>query len=230
MMLFGQWASLIPMPTLAAILVLVAYNMGEWHLFRGLLRAPRSDVLVLLTTFLLTVLVDLIAAIEVGVVLAALLFTKRMAEVAEAGFVTVGSEAKRTPRIHDTVGSAESAIDADAVANLHVPDDVEVFEIAGPFFFGAAEKFKAAMGRIERKPRVLILRMRHVPVVDSTGIHALEELFEKTRRDGTALVLSGVRPLPLRTLQRAGLVQRIGIENVHGNIHTALARALEIRG
>src|SRR5207244_7517719 len=147
---FGRWAGLIPMATLAAILVVVAYRMSEWRTFLSEFRAPKSDVAVLLATFLLTVLVDLTVAIEVGMVLAAFLFMRRMAEVTNINVLT--------HEFRDPVDDFER--DPNAVRRRVVPEGVEVYEINGPFFFGAAEMFKDRLGRISGKPKVLILRMR----------------------------------------------------------------------
>lgn len=207
MLLFGRWVALIPMATLAAILTVVALNMGEWRLFKTILRASRGDVLVLLTTFLLTVLTDLILAIEVGVVLAALLFTKRMADISEVEELS-------------TSNGSPDTVDA--------PDGVEIFDIQGPFFFGAADKFKSALHIVGRTPRVLILRLRHVPTIDSTGLHALEDVLDKTRREHTLLVLSGVQPRLLAVLRRSGLTERVGDENILPDIESAVVRAREV--
>ncbi len=159
---FGRWAGLVPLATLAAILVVVAFHMSEWRTFGAELRAPKSDVAVLLTTFLLTVLVDLTVAIEVGMVLAAFLFMRRMAEVTNISVFT-----------HEfTDPKDDFETDPNAVRRRTVPDGVQVYEISGPFFFGAAEMFKDRVGRIAGKPKVLILRMRHVPAIDSTGLQS----------------------------------------------------------
>ena len=216
MLFFARWASLIPMATLAGILVVVAYNMSEWRMFARLLRSPRSDVMVLLAVFGLTVLVDLTVAIQVGVVLAALLFMRRMAQVSEAGFITTELDARVRPR-----GPGESG-------GLVVPKGVEVFEINGPFFFGAAEKFRHALSEVAGAPSVLILRMRRVPAMDATGMCALEDVFEKARQEGTTLVLSGVNDQPRQVLANSGLLDRIGEANVVSRIDEALARAGEL--
>jgi hypothetical protein len=148
---FGKWAALIPLATLAAILVVVSYHMSEWRTFRSELTAPKSDVAVLLTTFSLTVLVDLTVAIEVGMVLAAFLFMRRMAEVTNVSLVT--------RELADEPENDEDD-DPNSVRRRDVPPGVEVFEISGPFFFGAAEQFKDTLGQVAKKPRVLIIRMR----------------------------------------------------------------------
>ena len=220
MLFFGRWAELIPMATLAAILVVVAYHMSEWRTFRSELRAPKSDVAVLLATFLLTVLVDLTVAIEVGMVLAAFLFMRRMAEVTNIQVLT--HEFQEPPDDYEK--------DPNWVGRRAVPDGVEVYEINGPFFFGAAEMFRDRLGQLARKPRVLILRMRHVLAIDSTGLHALRDLVERGRRDGTLVVLSDVHAQPVVAISRAGLYEEMGEANVHGNLDDALNRAREYMG
>src|SRR2546426_11149859 len=177
---FGRWAGLIPLATLAAILVVVAFHMSEWRTFLSEFRAPKSDVAVLLTTFLLTVLVDLTVAIEVGMVLAAFLFMRRMAEVTNISVLT--------HEFADPVDDFEH--DPNAVRNRVIPEGVQVYEITGPFFFGAAEMFKDRVGRIAGKPKVLIVRMRHVPAIDSTGLHALRGPAHRSQRHGTVAVLT----------------------------------------
>jgi SulP family sulfate permease len=218
---FGRWAALIPLATLAAILVVVAFHMSEWRTFVGELRgAPKSDVAVLLTTFLLTVLVDLTVAIEVGMVLAAFLFMRRMAEVTNISALT-----------HEfTEPWDDFETDPNWVGRRAVPPGVEVYEISGPFFFGAAETFKDRLSQIARKPRVLILRMRHVPAVDSTGLHALRDLVRRSRREGTLVILSDVHAQPVVALERSGLYDELGEDNVTGNLDDALNRAREHLG
>lgn len=223
MLFFGKWASLIPMPTLAAILIFVAYNMSEWHLFLGIARSsPRSDVAVLLLTFLLTVLIDLTVAIQVGVVLAAFLFMRRMALTTQVGFVTNG--------IIDDEDEELAQRDPNAISKREVPQGVEVFEINGAFFFGAAEKFKDALRRVAKPPRVLILRMRHVSAIDATGLRVLEDLHDKARKEGTQIILSGIRRQPLHALRRSPLLEKIGRKNIFRDIDHALNRAREILG
>ncbi len=217
---FGQWAALIPMATLAAILVVVAYSMSEWRTFRSELRAPKSDVLVLLSTFLLTVMVDLTVAIEVGMVLAAFLFMRRMAEVTNISVLT-----------HEfTEPSSDYEGDPNWVGRRSVPPGVEVYEISGPFFFGAAEMFRDRVGQLTRKPRVLILRMRHVLSVDSTALHELRGLIERSRNQGTLVILSDVHAQPVVALVQAGMQDYVGQENMLGNIDDALNRAREHLG
>jgi len=218
LLFFGKWASLIPMATLAAILMRVAYNMSEWHLFVKLLRSPRADVTVLMTTFLLTVFIDLVVAIEIGLVLAAFLFMKRMADVTQIGFIT------------KSLDSDEVSDDASSLEGRDIPKDVEVFEIEGPFFFGAADRFKDTLNTIERRAKVLILRMRYVPAIDATALRALEDVVAKTKREGTVLILSGLHRQPRGALDRAGVLDRIGRKNLCYDIDAALERARSIVG
>jgi SulP family sulfate permease len=219
-LVFGRWASLIPMAALAAILIVVAYHMSEWRSFRAELSSPKSDVAVLLTTFTLTVLVDLTVAIEVGMVLAAFLFIRRMSEVTNVSVVT---------RELEDGGDSDDA-DANAVSRRKVPPGVEVYEINGPFFFGAAETFKDTLALVASKPRVLIIRMRGVLALDSTGMHALKDVVHRTRRDGTLVLLSDVHMQPLVALTGSPVLEEIGSENLFGNIDDALNRAREYLG
>jgi len=217
---FGRWAALIPLATLAAILVVVAFHMSEWRTFASEFRAPKSDVAVLLTTFLLTVLVDLTVAIEVGMVLAAFLFMRRMAEVTNISVLT--------HEFTDPIDDFEH--DPNAVRRRAIPEGVQVYEITGTFFFGAAETFKDRVSRIAGQPKVLILRMRHVLAIDSTGLHALRELVQRSRREGILVVLSDVHAQPVVALERSGLYDDLTEENVHGNIDDALNRARQHLG
>jgi SulP family sulfate permease len=210
---FGRWAALIPLATLAGILVLVAYRMSEWRVFRSELRAPRSDAAVMLVTFALTVAVDLSVAIGVGMVLASFLFMKRMSEVTNVRFMRSG------------LADAPEEDDPDAIALRDVPAGVEVYEIDGPFFFGAAEKFKDTLAEVSRKPRVLVIRLRNVPAIDSTALHALEDLVRRTRGDGTRVILSDVHAQPAVAIGRSGLLDELGEENLIGSIDEALAEA-----
>ncbi len=212
MLFFGHWATLIPMSTLAAVLVIVSYNMGEWHLFYKMLRGPRSDVLVMTVTFLLTVFIDLVIAIEVGFVLAALLFMRRMAQI---------TQVKQLTHLTDSDPEDEEL----ALLVDRVPQGVEIFEVYGPFFFGAANTFRDTLRGIEKKPRVLILRLRHVFTIDATAMQALEEVIERTRHDGTDLIFSGIHAQPLMALNKAGVLELLGEDNVCVDIDTALERA-----
>ena len=212
----GRWAGLIPMGTLAAILVVVSYHMSEWRTFLAELRSPKSDVAVLLTTFLLTVLIDLTVAISVGMVLAAFLFMKRMAEVTNVRALTREFEEEETDLY---------ATDANGMRYRDIPRGVEVYEINGAFFFGAAETFKDTLARIAGKPKVLIIRMRDVLLLDSTGMHALKDVVHRSRKDGTTVLLSDVHMQPLVALTGSPVLEEIGQENLFTNLDAALERA-----
>lgn len=212
----GRWVGLVPLATLAGILMVVAYNMSEWRVFKGLLRGPRSDVLVLVSTFALTVLVDLTVAIQVGVVLAALLFMRRMAEVTQVRSVT------------DQLSGAERVGFEAENPDVVLPEGTEVFEIAGSFFFGAAQRFSEALGEIQRQPRIVILRMRDVFAMDATGLRALEEVLARFRRNGVTLLLSGVRAQPMMVLTKSGMLERLGEDNVLGSFREASVRAWRV--
>ncbi|MBS1913853.1 MAG: sulfate permease [Bacteroidetes bacterium] len=217
MLLLGKWATLIPLPCLAAILVVVAYNMSEWRSFRAMIKSPLSDAIVFILTFVLTVAIDLTVAIEVGMVLSILLFMRRMAMVTNVGVIT--------RELNDDDGDDESQ----AVAALQMPG-VEIYEINGPLFFGAAYKFAEAMNVVESGPIVRVIRMRNVPALDATGLHALRDAWEQMRKRGGQLVLAEIHAQPLTALEKAGLDEEIGNENVHGTLEGALARAAELAG
>ena len=207
----GRWAGLIPMAVLGAILLVVAWHMSEWQRFRALLRAPRSDVAVLVMTFTLTVVVDLVVAIEVGMVLAAFLFMRRMAEVTNVGMFT--------RELQDEEPGGEQGIAE------RIPAGVVVYEINGPFFFGAAETFKDTIAQTQGKPGVLILRLRNVPAIDATGLHALMDVVRRSRRDGTRILLAELRTQPLMAMERSGALEEIGEDNVHETLAEAIAAA-----
>jgi SulP family sulfate permease len=218
MLVFGSWAKLIPMPTLAAILIVVAWNMSEHHVFRQLLKSPKSDVSVLLTTFGLTVIFDLTIAIEVGMMLSVILFMQRMASMSNVGIVT--GELK----------DEEDTSDPNAIVTRSIPAGVDVFEISGPFFFGAASKFKDAMHVVGKAPAIRIIRMRKVMSIDATGLNMLKELVADCRKTNTQLILSGVHAQPIFAMQQYGLADEIGEENMFGNIDDALDHARKLLG
>lgn len=217
MLFFGHWASLIPMPTLAAILIVVAYNMSEWHAFVKTLGGQKSDIAILVTTFFLTVLIDLTVAIEVGVVLAALLFLRQMASVTQVQLITKDLEERE-----------DDKDDPKAITKRDVPAGVEVFEVYGSLFYAAVDQFKDALRLVEKPPRVLILRTRNLLAIDASGIQALEDLLKRTKKDGTVLVLSGIHKQPFYLLHSSGLIDKMGEENVCGDIDEALQRARKI--
>ncbi len=208
----------IPMSCLAGILVVVAYNMSEWRSFRAILRNPKSDIIVLLVTFFLTVIFDLTIAIEVGVLIACLLCMKRMAETTN---VSVLSDEIDPTADTDIQGNLE---------HLIIPEGVKVYEINGPYFFGIGNKFEEMMGdtRANERAKVRIIRMRKVPFIDSTGVHNLSNMCRMCSQLGVKVVLSGVNPNVMRVLERAGVDDLVGKENVCSHISLALKRAQAI--
>jgi SulP family sulfate permease len=213
----GKWATLIPLSCLAGILVVVAYNMSEWHSFAGILKGAKADAAVLLTTFFLTVLVDLTVAIEIGMLLAMFLFMRQV--------IAFSKVKKVTDQMNYSVSEED---DPKAISNYKIPGGVEVFEIEGPFFFGAAFKFKDSMRFIDNPPKVLIIRMRFVPMIDASGLNVLQEVYKQTVRQGTDLIISGIQPQVYRELERQGLLFKIEKNNVVANIESALERSREI--
>jgi len=222
MVLLAPYASFIPLAVLAAILVMVAWNMAEIDHFKSILRAPRSDMLVLLTTFGLTVLTDLTKGVGVGMVLASLLFMKRMTEVTNVGALR--------EEMDESSDEFADLADPNSIARRDVPPGVEVYEINGPFFFGVADRLKDTLKGLERPPKAFILRMRRVPAVDATGMHALDEFHDKCRKQGTQLLLSGVHAQPIFAMTAYGLVDKIGEQNLFANIDDALNHARQLVG
>lgn len=209
----GKWASLIPISNLAGILVIVAYNMSEWKNFRSILKGPKGDVAVLLITFFLTVLIDLTVAIEVGIVLSAFLFMRNMIKSSDVSILT------------NEIDDSDFSYDF-AEGKYKIPKDVEVFEITGPLFFGAAYKFKDAMKYMEKHPKILIIRMAHVPIIDATGIQTLKEIFKDFKKNHTKIILSELKSEQvLKELKEARLLFSIGKGNVLPTLEKALERA-----
>jgi SulP family sulfate permease len=208
-------AKFIPLATLSAVLVNVALHMGEWHNFGRLPKWPRSDAVIFLAAFLLTVIIDLTVAVEIGMVLAAILFIKRASETTE---ITAVDESTETEGSHHSLVGKE------------IPKGVMVYRIFGAFFFGAADKLESALKRLKQEPDVLILRMRKVLAMDATGLNALEDLYERLRRKRKHLILSAPHTQPLLVMEKAGFLDRIGRENVCPHIEAAFARAREILG
>jgi len=220
-LLFGRWISKIPLSVLAAILMVVSYNMAEWHAFKTILRAPRSDVIVMLTTFLLTVFVDLTVGVEVGLFMAFALFVKRMSNVAVIREIKGEMES-------DENGEAALRGDRDAVGRRQISKEVSVYEAEGAFFFGVAELLRDTLDVGQAPPKVLILRMRHVLALDATGLRALQDLLKQCRRNKTQLLLSGIHVQPMFAMERSGFLEEMGEENILETIDQALNRADKI--
>ena len=215
-LVFMPLAQYIPMACLAGVLVVVSYNMSGWRTFRELLANPKSEVAVLLITFLLTVLFDLTIAIEVGLVIACLLFMRRMAETTRVSVITEEID----PNEESDVETHEE--------HLPIPSGVEVYEINGPYFFGIANKFEDVMATMADRPKVRIIRMRRVPFIDSTGLHNLKNLCTMNHREGTHIVLSGVEPAVREVLEHAGFDSLLGRDHICASINEALEVARHI--
>ena len=212
LVLLMRYAELIPMPTIAAILFIVAYNMSGWKNIRDTIKtAPKSDIAVLLTTLVMTVVFDLVVAIGVGMVMASLLFMKRMADVTEA---------------HTWIDDDDEDTDPDNIQLKHIPEHTKVYEINGPMFFAAAEKFSYMLD--DEDTDVLVIRMRNVPAVDASGVAALTDVVERCGKKNINVVFSHVNEQPMHAMQKAGLTETVGSENFCDHIDTALLRAQEI--
>lgn len=219
MLLFAPIAKLIPLSCLAGILVVVSYHMSEWQNFKSLLKGNRMDIMVLLTTFFLTVFFDLILAIQVGLILSSFIFMKRMSEA------TTLNNAEDL--FNNALQNGEKIFEEEL---SYVPKDTMLYEINGPLFFGASQKFQEFLTDLNQEPKVLILRMRNVPFIDATGINRLKEFIQKLKSCGTTIVLSGINRPVKEELFKSGLYPIIGKNNIHENIKEAIVRAEEIIG
>jgi SulP family sulfate permease len=214
----GTYVSMIPLAALAALMVMIAYNMSEWRVFLKLFRSPPGDIMILLTTFFLTVFVDLVTAIEIGIILAA--------------FITLNRLAKET-RLEDwktAIDFEDEIKDVKQLESLEIPKEIEIFEIHGALFFAAAEKFKITLNRLSQRPKILILRMRHVMGIDATGIRALIDIIEQSKRKGTTILLSGMpkSKTDYATLEKAGVIALVGKDHVFPEITSAVKTAKQL--
>lgn len=207
----SPWVSHIPLPTMSAIIMVVACNMLDWRAFTSVFRSPPGDVLILLNTFLMTIFVSLTMALEVGIVLAALYFMKKMSDVSGVSCITRNLD--------------EESHDPLSLKHRDIPKGVEVFEIEGAFFFGVADKFRDTLGVSSHHPKVLILRLRHVPYIDATGVRVLGEFVNNTMASGTHLIFSGVHGDLSLALRRSGIESRVGSGNILPDIDSAIERA-----
>ena len=209
LLLIGKWAAMIPMATLAAVLIVVAYNMSEWREFQHLLKSPRGDIAVLLATFLLTVFIELTVAIQVGILLAAFLFLQKMSKEAHVDVIT------------DTLHEDEEFKGRD-MTRIEIPHGVEVFEVYGSLFFGAVSQFKESIRVVTNRPKVIILRMRQVPTIDASGIHILEELVKEMHDRRAIVVFSAVSRSVYRVMRTTGFVDLVDRKNFAPDIFAAL--------
>lgn len=215
MFFLAPWAAQIPLAVLAAVLIFIAWNMSDLPHFIQILKGPPSDAIVLVITFLLTVLIDLTVAVQVGVILAALLFVKRMTDSTTVKICQTLIKEEEHPDLKDS----------DVILRKDVPSDVQVYEINGPFFFGVADQLNEELRELREKPKVFILRMRKVPLIDATGLHAIEEFQKKCRQKGIVFLISGLRG-PVKTLfKKQGLDEKIGTEHLFPHLEGALAYA-----
>jgi SulP family sulfate permease len=213
LLFLGGLVGAIPMPCLAGVLIMVSYNMSGWRTIRSMCRQSRSDIAILFTTMLLTIIFDLTIAIEVGLVLAVVLFVRR---IMETSHISV---------LRNEMGLHHDGEDGEV--QLEIPDKVEVYEIEGPFFFGVATKFEELASKRDAMP-IRIVRMRKVSFIDSTGLHNLEIFIEAALKAGQAVILSGVNKKVYSSIESAGLLDKIGEENVLDHIDKALERAKEL--
>lgn len=213
-------AKMIPLSALGAILVYVAWNMSEMQHFTEILKGQKSDSIVLVITFLLTVLIDLSVAVQVGVILAAILFLYRMADTTtlEVCKILVEENAHESPELHDS----------DIIFRKDVPKDVLLFELQGPFFFGVSDLLNEELRQIVTPPKVFILRMRHVPAVDATGIYALKQFSEKCRQKGIVFLIAGLNPQIKKLFHKTSIVETVGSQHIFSNLNAALDFARHI--
>jgi SulP family sulfate permease len=217
MLLFAPIAKLIPLSCLAGILVVVAYHMSEWRHFKDLLKSNRMDIIVLLTTFFLTVFFDLILAIEIGLILSSFIFMKRM------------SEATTINNAENLFGTAEGRGEKIFEDELpYIPKNTMLYEINGPLFFGASQKFQEFLTDLKQEPKVLILRMRNVPFIDATAVNRLKEFHQKLKSSGTVIIISGANQQVKDELIKSELDSIIGKDNILDNISQAIGRAEEL--
>ena len=215
MVLFMPLVKQVPLASLAAVLMVVAYNMSEWREFVGLFKAPKSDIAVMLIVFIITVLVDLVKAIEIGMVLAVFLFMKRMAEAANINAVKMDA-AEEDSEPFDFIAEHKK---------LERPDMVEIYEINGPFFFGAADKFVATLSELGHRTRALIIRMRNVPAMDATALKAFKQILKNCKRAGIAVYVTGINEQPLGVLKKDGIFEQLGESAFFSEVEEAVAYA-----
>lgn len=217
LLLIGEWAAMIPMATLAAVLVVVAYNMSEWREFVHLLKAPRGDVVVLLLTFFLTILIDLTVAIQIGILTAAFLFLQKMSQETQVSVITENLPA-----------DGDDLFETRDMSSIKMPKGVEAFEIYGSLFFAAVGQFRESIRVIASKPKVIILRMRNVPAIDASGLHMLKELIRDGKKNDYSIVFSAVSRGAYRTMRTTDFVTHAGRQNFVPDIFAAIKRAEEI--
>lgn len=223
LVLFMPFAKMIPLTALASVLIIVAYNMSSWREFADLLKSPKSDIIVLLVTFFMTVFFDLVQAIEVGIVLAALLFMKRMADVSDIKVRNMDAGEDGEYGQDAASGTASDAGDDGELPKTKVFRDVVIYEINGPFFFGAADKFLAATSELGKRAKVLIIKMKHVPAMDATALHAFSRMVKICRKRKITLLLTGIQDQPKQVLDKAGISEMIGEDHIFTGLGAAVS-------
>ncbi|SHJ32182.1 sulfate permease, SulP family [Clostridium amylolyticum] len=214
MVVFMPFAKMIPLASLAAILIVVAYNMSEWREFKSLLKSPKSDALVLVVTFFITVLVDLVKAIEIGMVLSAFLFMKRMAEVSNVKTFLLDSAEEEDEEDGDNLRGINSKL----ISN----NNVQIYEINGPLFFGAADKFMEAMNEVGNEVETLIVDMKNVPAMDATALHAFQRMIDMCKDKNIKIIISGIKEQPKLALEKSDIINLIGENNIFMNLEDAI--------
>lgn len=210
LVLFMPFVKLIPMAALSAVLIMVAYNMGDWEVFKTITKAPKSDTFVFFVTFLLTIFLDLVVAIGVGIILSSLLFMRRMAEISNVKYI---------------LDDIDDDTPDELRVNLKTSDQISIYEINGPFFFGAANKFVAAVREMNIPSKVLIIKMLNVPVIDSTAYHSLEMLHELCEKNHSTIIMAQLQEQPFQTLEKFGFIHMLGEENFCKSMELAVKRA-----
>jgi len=220
LVLFMPFAKMIPLTALAAVLIIVAYNMSSWREFADLFKSPKSDILVLLVTFFMTVFFDLVQAIEIGIVLAALLFMKRMADVSEVKVrnMDAGEEGEE-----GAAGTSADVSEDSELPKTKVFKNVLIYEINGPFFFGAADKFLEAATEVGKKTKVLIIKMKHVPAMDATALHAFTRIVKLCKKRKIMLLVTGIQEQPRQVLDKAGVTEMIGEDHIFSGLGNAVS-------
>ena len=212
LVLFMPFVKLVPLASLAAVLIVVAYNMSEWREFKGFFKSPKSDIAVLLLVFVLTVVIDLVKAIEIGLILAAFLFMKRMTDVSNVSNINMDASEEES----------ENFDFAQESKRIACPRYIQVYEINGPFFFGATDKFLTAMESLDRKTETLIIRMRNVPAMDATALKAFRSVIKNCKRKHISLLITGINPQPLEVLKKTGIFEIIGENHFFYEVEDAI--------
>ena len=216
LVVFMPLVKMVPLSALSAVLIVVAYNMSEWREFKGLMKSPKSDIAVLLIVFVVTVLIDLVKAIEIGIILAAFLFMKRMSDVSNVNIVKMDASEEENENFNFTEENKR----------IICPNYIQVYEINGPFFFGAADKFLTAMESLSHKTKILIIRMRNVPSMDATALKAFNSIINNCQSKHISVLITGINEQPISVLEKSGLYDLIGKNSFFREIDEAISYAV----